>query len=150
MCRKTSLFAAVLIASTPFLFGQELQDQPSPRVPDDLAPQQLIAWSGFQKPKPVPQPLPPPDTPVPQPEPQAPQPPDSQSSPESPGHPTQTFTGKIVKAGDKYVLRVASNSSYQLDEQSGLKQYEDKNVKVVGTLDAGTNTIRVVRIDLLS
>jgi hypothetical protein len=64
--------------------------------------------------------------------------------------PVQSFTGKIVKDGGRYVLKVASNSTYQLDAQGDVKQYENQDVKVIGNLDSSSNTIRVVKIELLS
>ena len=96
--------------------------QPQPQFPEDaLATRQLVAWTRFQKPQPAPQPLPPRDTP-----------------------------GKIVKDGNRYVLQVASNTSYELQNPEDVKQYENQTVKVIGSLDTGTNTIRVVKIELLS
>lgn len=147
MNRKTSLLAASLVTLTPFLFGQELQNQASPRFPADLLPpQELIAWSQLQKPRPVPLPLPPPDKGESQPDQQNPQPADPQTQ----LTPARTFTGKIVKDGDKYVLEVANNTTYQLDAQDNAKQYQDKHVRVVGQLDLRSDTIHVERIDLLS
>jgi hypothetical protein len=150
MNRTTNCLAGLLLAVGPLAFGQE--PQLTPQFPDDaLASQQLIAWSRLQKPQPAPQPLPPRDTPLPQPDPQGQQaqPP---ADPQNPNQqsPTQTFTGKIVKDGGKYVLKVASNSSYQLDAQGDVKQYENQDVKVIGNLDTVSNTIRVVKIELLS
>jgi hypothetical protein len=150
--RKTSMFAGALLLFAPLAFGQQPQYPTSTdRIDDSLASQQLIAWSWMQKPQPAPQPLPPPDRSIPQPDQPSAQPPSPQGAQSSPSQPqSQTFTGKIVKDGDKYVLKVAGNTSYQLDDQSSVKQYEDKDVKIVGTLDAGSNTIRVVKIELLS
>ena len=150
MKRKASVVGGiVLTVAAPLLFGQEVRP-PAPSTPEDLlaSSTELIAWSYLQKPKPVPEPLPPPDKGVPQPDPQNQQPP----APQAPSDqvPSQAFTGKIVKDGDKYVLRVSSSTIYQLDEQSGAKQYEDKDVKVSGTLDSATNTIHVTKIELLS
>lgn len=152
MKRKTSLFAGVLLFLTPLVLGQQPQYQVSPnRMDDSLASQQLIAWSWMQKPQPAPQPLPPPDKSIPQPDEPSAQPPSPQGAQSSPSQPqSQAFTGKIVKDGDKYVLRVAGNTSYQLDDQTSVKEYEDKDVKIIGTLDAGSNTIRVVKIELMS
>jgi hypothetical protein len=151
MNRTTNLFAGFLLAVTPLAFAQE--PQPTPQFPADaLATQQLIAWSRLQKPQPAPQPLPPPDTPVPQPDQQdhqGTQPADPQT-PSQQTPTTQSFTGKILKDGNKYVLKVASNTTYELHEQGDLGQYENQTVKVIGTLDAGSNTIRVVKIELLS
>src|SRR5215469_15890595 len=114
-----------------------------PQVPEDaLTTRQLIAWSGMQKPQPTPQPLPPRDTPIPQPD----QPADQQANrPGDPHHdqtPTQTFTGKIVKDGNKYSLRAGSRT-YQLQDQGGLQKYEDQTVRVIGVLDLSSNTIQV-------
>lgn len=152
MKRKTSLFAGVLLFLTPLVLGQQPQYQVSPnRMDDSLASQQLIAWSWMQKPQPAPQPLPPPDKSIPQPDEPSAQPPSPQGAQSSPSQPqSQTFTGRIAKDGDKYVLRVAGNTSYQLDDQTSVKEYEDKDVKIIGTLDAGSNTIRVVKIELMS
>ena len=146
------MFAGILLVLAPFAFGQEPKDQTSPRFSQDLlASQQLIAWSWMQKPQPTPQPLPPPDKGIPQPDPPAAQPanPSAQQQPPSQAQ-NQTFMGKIVKDGDKYVLKAAGNTTYQLADQSSVKQYEDKDVKIVGTLDASSNTIRIVKIELLT
>jgi len=59
----------------------------------------------------------------------------------------KTFTGKIVKAGDKLVLRdAASNTTYQLDDQDKAKEFVGKDVKVVGTLDMANSLIRITMI----
>jgi len=145
MNRTTNWCAGILLAATPLAFGQE--PQLTPQFPEDaLTSQQLIVWSRMQKPQPAPQPLPPPDTPIPQPDPHGQQ----AKQPSNPQAPTQSFTGKIVKDGGKYVLKVASNSAYQLEGESDVQQYENQDVKVVGTLDTGSNTIRVVKIELIS
>jgi len=144
--RKASVFGGLIFAvSTPFVLAQGQQS--SPTFPEDLlaSSTDLVVWSSAQKPKPVPEPLPPPDKGVPQPDPQ--QPPAPQA-PEQ--NQVQTFTGKIVKAGDSFVLKVSSDKTYQLDSQNGLGTYEDKDVKVVGTLDSGNNTIHVSKIELLT
>jgi hypothetical protein len=98
----------------------------------------------MQKPQPAPQPMPPRDTPVPQTDESRPN-----SDSQSEQLPTQTFTGKIVREGTRYVLKVASNTAYQLDEQD-LKQYENQDVRVIGTVDKERNMINVVKIELLS
>jgi hypothetical protein len=59
----------------------------------------------------------------------------------------EMFTGKIAKAGGKYVLRdSATRSVYMLDDQERAKQFEGKEVKVNGSLDRQTRTIRVSSI----
>ena len=55
----------------------------------------------------------------------------------------QTFKGTITKAGEKMVLKESAQVSYDLDDQEKAKSFEGKDVKVVGTLDASTNTIHV-------
>lgn len=149
MNRWTNCFAGFLLAIAPLAFGQEPQ-LTSPQFPEDaLATQQLVAWSRLQKPQPAPQPLPPRDTPIPQPDQQ-----DQQAKPpvdpQNQQIPTQSFTGRIVKDGTRYVLKVGTNSTYQLDAQGDVKQYENQDVKVIGNLDSSSNTIRVVKIELLS
>jgi len=60
----------------------------------------------------------------------------------------KTFVGKISKSGQKLVLEDATmNASYQLDDQKKAKQYEGKNVRVTGTLDAQNNLIHVQAIE---
>jgi hypothetical protein len=61
---------------------------------------------------------------------------------------TQTFTGKIAKAGGKLVLKDnATKMTYSLDDQSQAKKFEGQSVKVTGMLDAQTNTIHVSVIE---
>jgi hypothetical protein len=157
MNRMTSLCAGIFVAIIflairPFAFGQE--PQTAPQSPEDtLAVQQLVAWTRFQKPQPAPQPLPPRDTPLPQPD-QQDQPGKQPADPQPPSEQSPvaqtSFTGKIVKNGAKYVLKVASNSTYELQDQGDVSQYENQNVKITGKLDTATNTIRVVKIELMS
>ena len=147
----TKWLTGCLLAGSLLAFAQE--PQLTHKFPEDaLTSQQLIAWSWLQKPQPAPQPLPPRDTPIPQADPQnqpsAREPGNSQSQQESPS--TQSFTGKIVKDGTRYVLKVASNTTYLLAEQVDVRQYENQQVKIIGSLDTASNTIRVVKIELLS
>jgi hypothetical protein len=147
MNRTTNCFAGFLLAIAPLAFAQ--QPQLTQQFPEDaLATRQLVAWSRLQKPQPAPQPLPPRDTPVPQPDQQGQQ--AKPADPQNQQTPVQSFTGKIVKDGGRYVLKVASNSTYQLEAQGDVKQYENQDVKVIGNLDSTSNTIRVVKIELLS
>ena len=60
----------------------------------------------------------------------------------------KTFSGKIVKSGNKLVLADAYNkTTYQLDDQQKAQDFLNKNVKVNGVLDPATGTIRVTAID---
>jgi hypothetical protein len=130
------------------LVAQQSQDPSSPQGPDNVQPTQLVAWSEMQRPQPVPEPVPPSDPAVPQPGPQ--QAPPSAAPKDQQQISSQTFTGKIVKAGDKYVLKTAGGDTYPLDQQDTARQYENKDVKVTGSLDSGTNTIRVASINPVS
>jgi hypothetical protein len=151
MHRAANLLAGFLLAVTSLAFAQE--EKAAPQVPEDaFVAQRLIAWSRFQKPQPTPQPLPPRDTPVPQPD-QPDQQGNQQPDPQVPSTQTpatQSFTGKILRDSGKYVLKVASDTAYELQSPGDVARYENQTVKVIGNLDTGTNTIRVVKIELLS
>ncbi len=70
--------------------------------------------------------------------------PDDQNSPAE----TKTFTGKILKSGDKLVLAdSAGKTTYQLDDQQKAQEFVNQNVKVTGVLDASTGMIRVSAIE---
>ncbi|HET9408291.1 MAG TPA: DUF5818 domain-containing protein [Candidatus Sulfotelmatobacter sp.] len=57
---------------------------------------------------------------------------------------TQTFTGTIVKQGDKYVFQDASSgTTYDIDHQDEVKKFEGKRVRVHGTMDASGKMIHV-------
>jgi len=74
---------------------------------------------------------------------QSAQAPDPEAQPQQqPG--VQVFTGTIAKSGDKYVLQdSASNTTYDIDHQDEVKQYEGKKVRVHGTLDSNGKMIHV-------
>jgi uncharacterized protein YdeI (BOF family) len=57
---------------------------------------------------------------------------------------TQSFTGTIVKSGDKYVFQdAASGNTYDIDHQDEVQKFEGKKVKVHGKLDESGKTIHV-------
>jgi len=64
---------------------------------------------------------------------------------------TKTFVGKIVKAKNgQYALLTdeqAGKGAY-LDDQEKAKQFEGKNVKVTGVLEASKDLIHVSNIEL--
>jgi hypothetical protein len=67
--------------------------------------------------------------------------PDAQAQ-SAPG--VQTFTGTIVKAGDKYVLQdAASGTTYDIDHQDEVAKFDGKKVRVHGTIDASGKMIHV-------
>ena len=74
--------------------------------------------------------------------------PAAQSNTMSEGAETQVFSGRIAKAGGKYVLKdSATKMTYSLDDQSQAKKFEGQSVKVTGMLDAQSNTIHVSLIE---
>src|SRR5579864_2807412 len=146
--RWMSVGVGFLLSVAPFALSQ---GTPNPQTPEDaFEARTLIAWTSLQKPQPAPQPLPPRDTPLPQPDQPADQQSKSPADPQTQQSPAQTFSGRIVKNGDEYVLKAAGNNTYELDDQSGARKYEDKNVRIVGNLDAASNKIHVVKIELMS
>jgi cytoskeletal protein RodZ len=54
----------------------------------------------------------------------------------STGTDTQTFSGTVVKQGDKYVLKDDSGKMYDIDHQTDVAKFDGKRVRVQGTLDA--------------
>lgn len=75
------------------------------------------------------------------------QPPDQSQAPSAkPGNGSatdvQTFSGTVVKSGDKYVLKDDAGKVYDIDHQDQVKKFEGKRVRVQGTLDStGTKII---------
>jgi uncharacterized protein DUF5818 len=149
---KTSVAAlALLVALSPAGFAQQSQ----PNKPDssvvaaEASP--AIAWSETQTPQPVSsgkavstpdqqQEQQPPDNP-----PAAPaQAGGTQAQSDSA---TQTFTGTVVRIGDQYVLRTTDNMTYQLDDPNKAKEFEGKQVKVTGGLDAKNKLIHIQTVE---
>src|SRR5580658_2422319 len=152
--QRTTILAAlsatwVLLSVTPLLLAQQIP----PALPSDILGPQLISWSQQQRPQPVPQPLP---EPPPQADPQPAQPP---ANPPTERPEVRTYTGKIVKdlRTSKYVLKVAGDATYQLDDQNKPREYEGKEVKIIGignlgsgNLDDSSHRIRVTSLELIS
>ena len=87
-------------------------------------------------------------------QPSTPSPDSSSSMPNSQGSSMQntqgsSFTGTVVKAAGKYVLKT-SDMAYQLDDQDKAKQFVGQQVKINGTLDNSTSTIHVSDISPIS
>jgi hypothetical protein len=142
--RETSPLATLvfLMVTLPLMFAQDPQTQPSPALTSDTLGPQLIAWSQLQKPQPVPQLMLRPDRPVQQPDVHRANPPAKQEQPAAP-----TFKGTIIKNGTRYVLKVSSDSVYQIDDQDRPKQYEGKHVKIAGTLDPDGKSLHITGIE---
>jgi uncharacterized protein YdeI (BOF family) len=92
---------------------------------------------------------PPPDSQAQQPSQAQPNQPPDQSGQQTPdsqaqSSATQTFTGTIVKSGNKWVFQdAASGNTYDIDHQDEVQKFEGKKVKVHGVLDANAKTIHV-------
>ena len=155
----TMLVAIALLFSGVSL-AQELAARPAPSTGDGILGLQLIAWSEMQKPQPVPQrpqPVPVPDSNTDKqagPTEDTPQQPPAQDAKapaqEKQGPAAQTLNGTVIKLGNKYVLKTTDKQTYELDDQDRAKEYEGKQVKIVGSLDRTTNTIHITSIELVS
>lgn len=129
-------------------FAQAGSPQPCPDATAGTLGCELIAWSGLQTPVPLPEPESKPSTPANRrPDSQPSQSPNTQAQPQAT---RQSITGIIVKQGEKYVLKAGDNTTYQLDDQDKARQYQDRRVKVIGIVDADSNTLHVERIDAVS
>ena len=64
------------------------------------------------------------------------------------GQNIQSFTGKITKKDDQFMLEDKDKSAtYKLDDAKKADRFDGKNVKVMGTLDSSTNMIHVQSIE---
>jgi hypothetical protein len=145
-CKALVKLTLILVMAT-WAFAQAGSPQPCPKSPAGTLGCELIAWSGLQTPIPLPEPDSKPSAPVNRQPPQSSQSPNPQAQPQAT---RQSITGIIVREGEKYVLEAGDNTTYQLDDQDKAKQYQDKRVRVVGKVDADTNTLHVESIDLVS
>jgi Protein of unknown function (DUF5818) len=160
---------SIIICTVAIVFSGALAfAQQQPPSQGQLFSSDLVLWSYMQEPQspeqgqprrpPTPDPTPetqPAANPIPsQPgQPAEPeQPPSSREAAGSKGQvPTaQTFTGIIDKESDSFMLKVSESTSYKLDNQQEVQQYEGKRVRVTGTLDAAINLIHVDKIEPLS
>lgn len=136
--RIQSLSFLATLAFAMICWGSALQAQNTPSTPPDQQAQQPSS----------------PDTQTPSSQ-QSPDtaPPPSSRTPESGAQGssadsgaaagTQTFSGTVVKQGDKYVLKDDSGKTYDIDHQDEVKKFDGKRVRVQGTLDPSTNKIMV-------
>jgi 4-amino-4-deoxy-L-arabinose transferase-like glycosyltransferase len=90
------------------------------------------------------QPAPPPQAAPAQTPDQATQPAPGSQSPTAQPTDTQSFSGTIVKSGDKYMLQdEASGKTYDIDHQAEVQKFDGKRVKVKGTVDASGKMIHL-------
>jgi hypothetical protein len=126
--------------STPRTSTPDAQSQPA-QAPDAQPTQ---APTPDAQPTPAPEQSQPAQTPPSQrPDATAPAAPDS-TTPTAQPNGVQSFTGTIVKSGDKYMFQDAdTGNTYDIDRQSEVQKFEGKKVKVHGTLDASAKMIHV-------
>ena len=61
---------------------------------------------------------------------------------------SQAFNGKIVKSGGQLVFQDNMvSSTYRIEDQSKVKAFENKDVKITGAVDPSTNTIYIASIE---
>jgi hypothetical protein len=155
---------SLLIIATMALIGlASAQEDPSA---NQLFSSDLIAWSGMQQPQAPEQPgqqtapshsaqassSQNSSSPADQQQPQSnSNSADSQAADSQNQAPTATsFTGTISKEADGFVLKVSETTSYKLDAQRQVEQYDGQRVRVTGTIETGVNVIHVDRIEPLS
>jgi hypothetical protein len=56
---------------------------------------------------------------------------------------SQTFSGTVVKQGDKYMLKDDAGKTYDIDHQTEVAKFDGKRVRVQGTLDPTGKKIMV-------
>jgi hypothetical protein len=156
-------YSLVLIAIMAFTGIASAQEDPSA---NQLFSSDLIAWSGMQQPQAPEQPgkqtapsysapaspSQNSSSPADQQQPQSnPNSADSQAADSQNQAPAaSSFTGTISKEADGFVLKISETTSYKLDSQRQVEQYDGQRVRVTGTLESGVNIIHVDSIEPLS
>ncbi len=122
MNKSLSLFATLALAAVllPIAFAQDQTAQPD---------SDQTAQPGTSQPA----------------QPSTPAPAQMPSTTAAPAATQNTFTGTVVKAGGKYVLK-NDTMTYQLDDQVKAQQSAGKTVTVSGDLDKSTSMIHVTDI----
>jgi hypothetical protein len=67
----------------------------------------------------------------------------AKTSPDATATDSQTFSGTVVKNGDKYVLKDDTGHVYDIDHQTDVAKFDGKRVRVQGTLDPSGKKIMV-------
>ena len=152
--RIQSLSFLATLAFAMICWGSALQAQNTPSTTPDQQAQQPSSSPDTAPPQSTPETQAPPSQ-SPSQTPDTTTPPPSSRTPESGAQQsgsaadsgaaagTQTFSGTVVKQGDKYMLKDDSGHTYDIDHQDEVKKFEGKRVRVQGTLDAGSNKIMV-------
>lgn len=151
-----------LVIITGLVFSSAIALAQEPAHPGQVFSSDLVLWSSMQEPQQPeqdhahqqPTPDPNPET-QPAPNPTPSQPGTQHSNPSAPesqnkSAAAQTFTGIISKESDSYVLKVSDSTSYKLDSQDQVQQFDGKRVQVTGTLDSSINLIHVDKVEPIS
>jgi len=144
---STLLGFALLLLLKSTAFPQDSTPQPCPGVSSGTLGCELVEWSRLQDPVPLPDSG---ERPAPRDQQRDPQPSQSPSVRAERQGPMRTFTGIVVSQGQKYVLKAGESTTYQLDDQNLAKQYENRQVKVIGALDGDSNILCIRSIGLFS
>ena len=143
------IFVVLLFVSVPLALAQQSSLQPSQPSADTSATP-AIAYSEMQAPVPAPTAQPSLD-PVPPSQQQQPEDRQRQQSAPETSQPRQdaarSFSGTILKDGERFVLKTTDNVNFQLDDQERAKKYEGTEVKVTGSVDSATRTIHIQNIE---
>ena len=138
-------FLSLLLLSSALVAGQSSSNP-------KLFSSDLVAWSYMQQPE-APENRPQRQQPKPDPTRQSQPAPTPTNQPNANSHESwtaQTFTGTISKEESGFALKVSDTTSYKLDNQQQVQQYQGRRVRVTGTLDPSLNLIHVDRIEPLS
>jgi outer membrane biosynthesis protein TonB len=159
--QSLSFLATLAVVLGSISWGSTLHAQTAPSTPtDQTAPSTPTDQQAQPTPTPdtpptqqtqQPTPTPSPDTPPAAQQPPAAQTPDQSQAPSdnspSAAAPSasdgQTFSGTVVKSGDKYVLKTDSGKTYDIDHQDEVKKFDGKRVRVKGKLDDTGTKIQV-------
>ena len=150
--KSSILITVAIFACAALTFAQEAPSS------TQIFSSDLVAWSGMQ------QPLPPeehsgkqqtPDSASQQPASSSQNPGRTESQNADSTSPDQApaatnFTGTVTREGDGFVLKVSETTTYKLDSERQIEQYDGQRVRVTGTLESGVNVIHVDRIEPLS
>jgi hypothetical protein len=156
--QSLSFLATLAIVLGMISWGSALSAQTTPSSPTDqqtqpAPPPDTQSTPSNQQPAPPPdttpsQPTPSPENPPASQQPPSAQTPDQAQAPDSKaGMPaasdSQTFSGTVMKSGDKYVLKDDSGKTYDIDHQDEVKKFDGKRVRVKGKLDDTGTKIQV-------
>ena len=151
--RSLTFLATLAVALGMISWGSALHAQTTPSTPTDQTQPAPTPDTPPSQQTQQPAPAPSPDTSSPEAAPQSQQPPSAQTpdqaqAPDSKGNmpaasDSQTFSGTVVKSGDKYMLKDDSGKTYDIDHQDEVKKFEGKRVRVQGKLDETGTKIQV-------